>query len=412
LDRLGTAGQELTEIRVRFREPAPLPGVGWVVASSICAAGSWVGRSVDLVLVGEDGGGLDEVVDRVAARLAALEQPGAGQAALAAPLGETLGLPEAEYTEALFAPRPEDVARRAAALELMTARWAEQREHVARTWGLRLPEHLAVWAALWHSLSPYERRGLQLVGWTPAGLTTHLVGTTGFGEPADERLTDRYWCDPPEFATVVRGDSDGLHYGLWYDDPALTPSLIAGCYAKDDPSVFTHHSATVLAELRYEIADMLQYRCTEAEREEYRWPLHALGRAVDAFADADARALAREGGTPWRDAPRVFTGGGLGPALPPDSGDPRGGTGWSQEVMDRRDDMAAAGPAGDAWIATARSELAAGKPAFALVLGRELFQRFHDAYQPEGLELLTGAYRALGRDALATIAETHAAHRT
>ncbi len=63
------------------------------------------------------------------------------------------------------------------------------------------------------------------------------------------------------------------------------------------------------------------------------------------------------------------------------------------------------------WIAEAAAELAAGRPAFALTVGRELHWLDADPYRGDALDLLAGAYRALGRDALAGIAEVHAAHR-
>ncbi len=64
-----------------------------------------------------------------------------------------------------------------------------------------------------------------------------------------------------------------------------------------------------------------------------------------------------------------------------------------------------------ALVATAREELADGKPAFALVLGRELHWFDDDRTRDEALALLKEAYGALGRDALASIAEVHHAHR-
>jgi hypothetical protein len=63
------------------------------------------------------------------------------------------------------------------------------------------------------------------------------------------------------------------------------------------------------------------------------------------------------------------------------------------------------------WLDEARAELAAGKPAFALVLGRELHWMDADDWRAESLEMLTAAYNALGRTALADIARVHHAHR-
>ncbi|MCW2929139.1 MAG: hypothetical protein JWM19_101 [Actinomycetia bacterium] len=63
------------------------------------------------------------------------------------------------------------------------------------------------------------------------------------------------------------------------------------------------------------------------------------------------------------------------------------------------------------WIALARDELAAGKPALALAVGGELHWTDLDQYRQASRGLLAGAYRAPGRDALAGTVEVHYAHR-
>ena len=63
------------------------------------------------------------------------------------------------------------------------------------------------------------------------------------------------------------------------------------------------------------------------------------------------------------------------------------------------------------WVEEARAELDAGEPAFALVLGRELHWLDDDRYRTVSLELLTAAYEALNRRALAEVARVHHAHR-
>ncbi|GAB3830902.1 hypothetical protein ACFPIJ_30575 [Dactylosporangium cerinum] len=61
--------------------------------------------------------------------------------------------------------------------------------------------------------------------------------------------------------------------------------------------------------------------------------------------------------------------------------------------------------------ALARLEVpGAARAALAAPLS-ELHWLDADQYRREAVDLLTGAYRALGRDALAGIAEVHAAHR-
>lgn len=43
----------------------------------------------------------------------------------------------------------------------------------------------------------------------------------------------RFKYDPPEFVTVISGDTDGLHWGLWFDDHKRLPPVVAGYYAND-----------------------------------------------------------------------------------------------------------------------------------------------------------------------------------
>jgi hypothetical protein len=67
-----------------------------------------------------------------------------------------------------------------------------------------------------------------------------LLDRLAAGEPApptvdglDPRLEFRYYRDPPEFLTLLGGDTDGLHFGLWYDDPDDPPQGVASYYNND-----------------------------------------------------------------------------------------------------------------------------------------------------------------------------------
>ena len=43
----------------------------------------------------------------------------------------------------------------------------------------------------------------------------------------------RYYMDPAEFFTVLTGDTDGLHWGYWLDDPRAGKGSVASYYADD-----------------------------------------------------------------------------------------------------------------------------------------------------------------------------------
>jgi hypothetical protein len=65
-----------------------------------------------------------------------------------------------------------DDARRDEALELMLGRFPAVAERVERVYGLRLPRHVAVFAALWASTRrhPAEAAALSLLGVRPWGI--------------------------------------------------------------------------------------------------------------------------------------------------------------------------------------------------------------------------------------------------
>lgn len=306
-----------------------------------------------------------------------------------------------------------DPARRDAALAATAERFDAVAARFAAVYGLRLPRHLAVFAAFFDSLGATGRDvvgdelGLRTGGVTdyfaPDGLA--LTGRDGL----DERLESRFRCDPPEFVTFMYGDTDGLHYGLWYDDPAELPSLVAYNYARDSAETWTDGLLTPLAQVARRIEDLDE----EADDEPDDDPDGARQRAavrlhLQAFLGADQQACAQDGPARWAHTARPDILASPGPALPADAGDPRGGRRHHEQ---RYQGYRARSPEVRDWIALAERELAAGQPAYALVLGRELHWFDAEDYRADALRLMTAAYRALGRDALAEIATVHHAHR-
>jgi hypothetical protein len=311
-----------------------------------------------------------------------------------------------------------DDDRRQAALSAAWQRFPAVAEKVRQVYGLRLPRHLAVYWALWTSADEGEKHALDCLGGCPAGVMDYfrddglrLAGRDGL----DERLHYRYMLDPAEFVTVRAGGGDGLHHGLWYDDPAELPSFIAHNYAKDSAETWTSGLPTVLAELRHdidgELADLREDAGMgvrdDSELEEFEAEVTTpLLGALDWFADADRLAVEADGRPRWATAARQDWIS-VSPALPEGSGDPR-----LAEWDARSRDFGKDGPAAGQWIALAREELAAGQPALALAVGSELhwLSGGYEPYRLAARDLRAGAYRALGRDALAGIVDVHAAH--
>ena len=290
----------------------------------------------------------------------------------------------------------------------MQGRFPAVAARVRQVYGLRLPRHVAVFCALWASASSTERAALNHLGVWPFGLTEYfgdgglrLTGRDGL----DERLHARYRRDPPEFVTVLSGGTDGLHYGLWYDDPAGLPSLLVYNYARDDAVTWASSAATMLGEIRRGAQQAVQDFGDDEYDEDVRLILPVFA-ALDWFADADQRALEADGLPPGAAADRQSSAVSVFPALPADCGDP--------QLARSEERIRAFGEGGSVaaqWIALARDQLAAGKPALALAVGGELHWTDLDQYRQASRDLLADAYRALGRDALAGIVEVHVAHR-
>jgi hypothetical protein len=54
-----------------------------------------------------------------------------------------------------------------------------------------------------------------------------------FDDPSSADLETPFYRDPPEFLTLLLGDTDGLHWGYYVDDPAHPPSAVASYYHND-----------------------------------------------------------------------------------------------------------------------------------------------------------------------------------
>jgi Uncharacterised conserved protein (DUF2228) len=94
---------------------------------------------------------------------------------------------------------------------------------------------LTSFAALWRSLTEVERKGMKSVVRSPGGIMTWFEDgglSRKTRDGLDQRLESRFRADPPELVTVMWGNSDGLHFGLWYDDPMHGPTFLAHNYAR------------------------------------------------------------------------------------------------------------------------------------------------------------------------------------
>jgi hypothetical protein len=402
----------LDAIAVHTDEAHWVPALGLIARVMAIDTETYEGPSADLLIVPPSKTDrVDVVLASVGEALEALKtDAGARARLLEGDWKGVLGLSPVVASEDAFESTPLDVERRTRALETSLGRFDAVERRMKDVYGLRLPRHVAVWDAFCKSLSSFERAGLEHVGRSPVGVLEVWFGDGGLDrmtrDGLDPRLEMRFRCDPPEFVTIMGGDSDGLHYGLWYDDPSELPTCLAYNYARDSAET-SFDERTAIRHIGKRVAE-----CFEGDDAEADPPLSlmALRAAVSWFAVADDKALSDDGDANRTTPLRGQILAGPGPVVPANAGNPRASSSAADHRSDayrdesRREEVLA-------WIAKAKEELAGGQPAYALTLGRELHWLDSDDYRTQPLDLLTSAYEALGRPALAAIARVHHQHR-
>jgi hypothetical protein len=392
---------ELDGATLACRNAAWVPRLGLVAHLSLYQPVSYEGPNAEVVIV-KDLDDLEDTIKRFKKLLKKLD----GKEALGEPLHETLDLPLVAIATDTFLPSREDEARRKKALTTSLKRFGAVEQRMKEVYGLRLPKQLAVFDAFEKSLSPIEQVGMSEIGRSRGGVTLWFVDGWLELKPRDNldiRLDARFRCDPPEFVTVMFGDTDGLHYGLWYDDPAELPSCIVHNYARDSAETWRDEEPTLLGVLRARTHKLIEE--PDYPEEPISTSYYALRAALDWWKKADEEHFQK---SKWTDHKRGEILGGLAPALPKGAGNPRA---TYEEYQARADAYRSRSPKVDKWVAEARAELQRGKPAFALTLGRELHWLDQAETRALSLELMTAAWEALGRPLLAEIARVHHQHR-
>lgn len=331
------------------------------------------------------------------------------------------------------------------------------RAHYESIYGLPLPPGLAVLAALVDALGALPenpplchwvpeagpgRGGAWLdaaLSMRPAGLSTWFqpgaldrrtrdaaesydtVPPGGEG-PLDPRLDMRYRCDAPQFVTFLGGDSDGLHWGFWYDSPAHAP-VIAHNYARDSAETWLDGTGDMLVFLRNAHARAVE-SAREALADEANDPspddggpgyalahvraLRVVATLLDAVEAVAAPFLAETPSAPDCPWPRTAgkPTGSPALALAPDAGQP------PAHVVSYQGTAEGGEPATRlAWIAEARRALEDGRPAYAHALGLYLHWLDADDLREAAGALLLDAYTAQGFHAFAEILRIHLRHR-
>ena len=261
----------------------------------------------------------------------------------------------------------------------------ELRSQLRNLYGFEFPDELfELWE--WHqSLSKAAVAGWDVLAMRPSGVLDALAGKLDGVLRYPVVLHWRYQYDLPELFTLFVGDTDGLHWGYWFDDPGKLPPVIASYYARDavdyvaSPSLW-HAIATRSEAMRESIVENRTHDPKHATS--YTQQLAALDE-LDAVLRKPPAVTPR---TPIAKTPEgmgiVVERAQLGRWIEPDEI-------VREEILQFVDD-----------------ELAAGRPGTALLVGRQLW----DGHKTLSLEIFVRAYPALGRDALHAVALAHQKH--
>ncbi|MEU8828131.1 hypothetical protein [Streptomyces sp. NPDC048636] len=297
-------------------------------------------------------------------------------------------------------------------------------DRVLREWGVTLPESFFRFWTFLEGLGPVERQALADMDVAVAGVTD-LCADPGLParDGVDVRVHGRYYRDPPEFLTFLHGGSDGLHYGLWFDDGRDCDG-VASYYTHDGGGIdrtWRTPLEALRARLELHWRDLADDDAESAYVAARMSGLERLREALTALETGDrtevglAYGNAYGAGLPPEDPDRITTldaGGALVAGRTALDRPPHGGADeyrFARYMYGLFDDAAAV----ETCAADALRWCADGDPAEALVLGRDL--HWASAGDPvreaRANTLLVAAYRALGRTSLLEIAEAHHQHR-
>lgn len=135
----------------------------------------------------------------------------------------------------------------------------KQWEHLAQAYGFSLPEDFWRFCRFYQAIESGPERGF-----LRAALGISAVGPMDWVQGYLQRKSSglplclhyRYFMDPPEFITILCGDTDGQHWGYWVDVPR-EPEFYVASYHTRDAYEITVCGKTLLEAVRLELE--LQY---------------------------------------------------------------------------------------------------------------------------------------------------------
>ncbi|MGW1991338.1 hypothetical protein [Embleya sp. NPDC001921] len=292
-------------------------------------------------------------------------------------------------------------------------------------WGVELPDSIFTCWEFLLSLGPVERQTFeQDLNLNACGILDFFDDPDWSPAECDPRMHRRYYWDPPEFLIFLEGGYPGEHYGLWFDD-GRTCAGVVGHSPKDASDFGLPGGVTPLQVVRDRIETCVMHDDgDEPERSRRLW---LLRRTLMEYETAEWPETGREyelrpypHAEEWyhsADTTRITTLDGAGALVTGETVLARGPQRASEErALTERIRTALTGDeqALEALVAEAKRRCAAGDPAEALALGRDLHFVSDDGAERRSriadrerhaAELLAMAYRALGRDMLAELAE-------
>jgi hypothetical protein len=326
---------------------------------------------------------------------------------------------------------------RAEALATVERNRAAIEERFARDWGVELPDSIFRFWAFFQACGPAERQALDELELCPFGIMDVFDAPEARPrEGIDIRVHGRYYRDPPEFLTFMHGGTDGLHFGLWFDDGRVCDGVVS--YYDNDGGGVGLPAGTPLEAVRKTVewawlhrddpaylGDDDETRPYVARLAEPRHRIRLLREFLMTFETGDRIEVGEDYHDAYREAQEVLEHGhpdrvetldGGGALVDATTAIERGRqkpyddydfcTGLRKELTE---DAAAL----ESHVAEARRRCAAGNPADALTLGRDLhwISNGDATLERHANELLVAAYTALGRPTLAAIAGAHHRHR-
>ena len=135
------------------------------------------------------------------------------------------------------------------------------RDSVRRVYGLDFPDDL-------FAFHDFARSAAELLRGIGIGVDGPLEVLSGAAprdgwSPYDD--WPRFYRDPPEFFTVLVGDTDGLHWGYWFDAPGALPPVVAS-YFHSDAYQLSVDGTTLFEAVRGEVEEL--HRAAEEQKEE------------------------------------------------------------------------------------------------------------------------------------------------